>query len=314
MKLTQDHINSLRKWFVDKTGDFVFRYVHNVTAHPEHIIDTEIISVMDDGKIEKQQIPGVITADDVHLSPAVFEKTATPHYSRFFGFTKKNKLRATDPCEDGSSIFFNSATCGFFNAPFLDLVPRPGKRHRFPLPRPSHKDKGDLIAGFVVKGEKGWKYTNWFICSEQFFTLWTLIMFPEGHESLCRDKASPDALKQAMLHTNRLVSNPFKRWYDAAEDNGMDLSRSIQECRNRLVALRYEKGAKETYHLYPCLAMLIYWGELPSDDNVPNSTKELPLSKEWKIPQWCAEAPQGWLRELTLKVAHFDWENDVLPE
>jgi hypothetical protein len=310
-KLTDEQRDLLRQWFLERTGQFVFRYVHNVTARPENIVDTEIVSISDDGKIEKNAIAGEVTAEDVKMTPREFEKAATPHFSRFFGFTKKTKLRENDPC-DGSSIFINSSTCGFFNAPFLELIPRPGKRHRIPLPRPSHRDcRGDLVAGFVAEGEKGWHFTRWFICSEQFLTLWTLVLNPKGHESFSRGKElSLEDARRLLLDTNRLVTNPFKRWYDAVEDQRKDKAEitelQLKECRTRLQALRYEKGAKEYYHLYVCLAMMIHWGEIPSDDNVPNCAKELPLSKWWNLPTESPDTPTGWLPELLQKVAKFD--------
>lgn len=302
MSLTDEQKNKLREWFTEQTKDLVFRQVHSVTAREEDVTDTEVTSINDKGLLDKTSHRGYLPAEESGLSAWEYTRCTIHNYARYFGFTKKVKLRKNDPC-NGQSIFFNSSSCGFFDAPILKLGARAGKRPRVPIVRPFHdKDRGDIVAGFVEKGDKGWRYTQWFICSEAFLNLWTLVMYPDdGYETFIRGKKlTGDALKKVVLEGDYLISNPFKRWCDSLKDADVDICTpsNLETARGKVVALRYEKGAKEFYHLYPCLALMLVWGELPTDENIPNNPREKPV-KTWDLPHG------GWLEALLQEVAEF---------
>lgn len=314
-KLPDDCRASVEKWFKDATSDLIFRRVHNVSCKPEDLVDSEIVGVDERGETTKECVRG-----SPDLPPQQHRDLVTEYYSHYLAWTRKDALRTNDPC-DGNAIFFTAKDCGFFDSRDLKLNQRIGRKTHAPLPHLWRADDpGDIIAGWVERGDKGWKYLRWFICSEAFLNLWTLIMYP-SHPSFPRPPRkgknpkppSEDELRHAIISSGWLISNPFKQLRDSmidvqfnggASDHGSIFTpEMIVQLQSRVRGLRCEKTAKSNCHTYVALAMMIRWGELPTEGNIP-STDAAKVSA-WDLPPAPTDHSETWLMHVLQKYARY---------
>lgn len=135
--------------------------------------------------------------DTTHYTTEQMQKNVELRYKKYFGFTTQTVLRDNDPHE-GVELFFTSNRYAE-----LDITNRMtfkfASRVNSVPPR-----TGDLICGILSPTPQGQdknpKFDRWFICSEQFMRLWTLIMYD--------DHASFDSLtKLPKVETERIRDN-----------------------------------------------------------------------------------------------------------
>lgn len=290
--LNKDQIDNLTKWIRTNTSSLVFRRVHYVNTNDDNLIGSEEIYLDDKNNISKRWYnKATIPQGDKYI-----EEYFTPHYKTYFGFTKNNVLiKETDPASH-EAIFLHSGSCCFFDAPNMCLIPRTHRKDKAPkVPLVKISDKygknGDIVAGLVEKTDKGWKYSQWFICSEQFMTMWSLVMFP-SHE-LFKDK-SDEQLQKDVVNTEMLITNMFKHWKDSYSDSNV----LMKDMKKYMRTLRYEKGAKENCHIYVALVLMTRWGILPTEDNIPN------LDQKIKNNAW--DLPDGWLQWILQTVVKLE--------
>ncbi len=216
----------------------------------------------------------VFRMDDLPENPEL-SKEWEVRCKRFSGVAKKagfRGIRDTDKCPR-VPISFNSGdyselditkTCSFeFN---------PRRRHKV-LPQ-----VGDLICGLVSGGSKP-KFTRWFICSEQFLRMWTLLMY-EDHDSF---KGKTEArLRDFSMTGNKLCTNSFLKWMMALKDNRKQVSQ--EEADKRYWCLRTEYPSRQWVHVYCALVLLARWGELPCKFNIPSNRNTENNMKHWNLP------------------------------
>ena len=99
-------------------------------------------------------------------------------YKNYYGFTNSKKIFDNDKY-NGNEIFF-SKRC--YNE--LDLDNNATANFRKKKMRNKWcPHENQIICGLVEKGEKGYFYRKWFICSPQFKRLWKLIMYADNSVS-----------------------------------------------------------------------------------------------------------------------------------
>jgi len=171
-----------------------------------------------------------------------YRKKCMQEKGKYHGFTNKRALRKDDNWND-KSIYFNPK--GYFELDALNKGTwewfRPHNDQVYQIPY-----QGDLICGIVKNGDKGPYFEKWFLCSEQFMKLVTLLLHPD-HESI--EKA-----RNALAR--RLKSNKFSEWIKS--DEGKNATQD--EIDNRFHRTRYEQGSHHPF-LYMWIGFLVCKGD-----------------------------------------------------
>jgi hypothetical protein len=247
----------------DKLEGLIFRSIKHITLHPEdEIAVTKYAPQVDFIRNEIRNAPkkldggDIVSLSDIERLEGTFlgknqysftsggkdgnfwgkneeKKNLERLYKKYFGFTQ-NYPRIDDPYNN-KSIYFHTNDRREMNPYSLEIVGLK-KRSEHPLPYYDNKES-DLICGYVQYDQhldKRPKYTEWFICSQQFYKMWLLIMYGEQYFETILLKQSinkrgdndieyvdVDALKNMksmdikrwLFSGNRLTSNTFKKWY-----------------------------------------------------------------------------------------------------
>lgn len=127
-------------------------------------------------------------------------------------------------------------------------------------------------------------FWDWFICSEQFMRLWTLIMF-DSHPSYVKNGKPKTILgmKKHLTSGNRLVTDAWLRYTQACEQNEVDVNHD--ESVRRFYVKRHERipGIDS----YVALVLAAVYNEKPTSENVPSLGVGGPIEelqrKEWDI-------------------------------
>lgn len=146
----------------------------------------------------------------------------------------------------------------------------------------------DLVCGRVIKTEKGYAFSHWFTCSEQFLRAWTAMIY-DNHRAfnhIARSSNEVD-LRRRLMCGNRLCTNTYKKWI-----MGGGIPENWDEnTRARYRRLRTESASVKWCHLYAALVTMIRYHELPSPENVPKNQNG-PSATSWDIPR-C------WVQKIT---------------
>lgn len=155
--------------------DFVIREIKTVKAKDLELISYDYIN--DSGFVRTESFPSV----DVALKNVDINKHCNihTHYKDYFGFTTHRALRNND-IYCNQEIFFSRKCYGELNLNGTPITGNFSLRRGFKSIPPRKKQ---FICGLVEMGEKGLFYRKWFICTNEFLTLWTMICEPE-HYSL----------------------------------------------------------------------------------------------------------------------------------
>lgn len=157
------------------------------------------------------------------------------HYADYFGFTTDHSLHKNDVYHD-KEIFFSKkcyAELDWSDRPTGDFVTGEHENHTLPPLADS------MICGLVEMGEKGFFYRKWFVCSRQFWTLWTMVC-DSKNENLkeCR-KTSSGLLKHNLKTFEQLLKELDTSNYNV----GYNFRLSLEEKRHKHYVWNLEKAA-----------------------------------------------------------------------
>jgi hypothetical protein len=130
-----------------------------------------------------------------HNQELQYRKRYILEKGEYYGFTTSRALRKDDTFAN-TPVYFNNKLYQEYNI-MTGKWEKSDHNTSHQLPY-----SGDLICGTVRQGTKGPYFDKWFICSEQFMKLATLVLDPE-HESI---EENHQRLK------NRLRTNKIQEW------------------------------------------------------------------------------------------------------
>lgn len=274
-RLMSDEHENVVKSVRKALGGLIFRRVAAVILqNPE-----QLKMFKDDDKFDTFEGDRIFKRERT-MSDAEYEKNAEYRYSKFNGFTTRTALRGTDR--------YNGAQLEFHSSRYSELNVLDGtftfSKYRGTKVAPR---EGDLICGNVEQNGK--RFEEWFICSEQFYRMWTLVMNSD-HESFTNGKAKggvkPDegeeGIKRFYFSGNRLCTANYKKWRMVRTEEEC----SEKEKSSRYFRLRTEPISREWVHVYAAIVLICRYNEFPSSSNIPrNLEKDAKNLPEWHIPK-----------------------------
>lgn len=272
LRLPNENISELRKNLREKLKKIVFYKVSKVLTLPTDFISARKFN----GPLQSDNITSFEELNTI--SPQDRDRIVEEKYREFQGITSNFSLRGLNNTYNGSPIMFHST-----NYSQLDLLASPKilKRRGTQIPP---KSKHDTIAGIIRTTDYGLEFAYWFVCSEQFMNFWTLL-FNNENEKMMNNYFGPPSQdgitrRSKLFSGDRLMTNEHRKWYLKKRHNNMLLDPDEE----RLI-YTYNRGEfySSFVHVYTCLVLMFYYGELPSKQNVPNNLYgEKMLS--WDIP------------------------------
>ena len=146
--------------------------------------------------------------------------------------------------------------------------------------------EGDLIAMVVAPpAKKGDLPTAlyWCIISEQFMRMCILLLH-DHHPTFNHYGPSPERMKRRLMSGNRLMTNSFSKWVVSHQDTNR--KPDAEEAVKRYYHLRTERSSVGYIHIYNAIVLMVRYGEIPGDNNVPNNLSLDGLSVEkWDLPR-----------------------------
>ncbi|HSA76098.1 MAG TPA: hypothetical protein VLE02_01015 [Nitrosarchaeum sp.] len=216
-----------------------------------------------------------------------YDRNMEVRFSQFNGIANRNALKKKNDCYDNCPIVFHSKNFCTFNVLDGSLTLTPTNSGFYVPPRINDVvvkkggvsriiKTGDLLCGTVDRNANGeLEYSKWFICSEQFYRLWSLV---------CDDNYIPVRTeKQANKYKSgtKLATNAHLRWFLGIQQAG--ISYSTNEFKLKYYRSRVEAAAVKYTHLYSMFGLLLKYGEIPCKCNVPVTQGYYTL-KEWHVP------------------------------
>jgi hypothetical protein len=182
------------------------------------------------------------------------------------------------------------------------------------IPRTGDFDESDMVCGQV--DEEG-RFKWWFICSQQFFRMWTCLFRPENESSLVepnkRKRIETEGLKKFIFKHNILMTNSsFRKEHLRCHSYNLP----VDGLKDKLHLIRFEPSFKKYVHVYCALVMFGKFGINFEDEEVPDSKTELaqkyPL-KKWDLPEGYKDRLKDRMREFVARKRGFkdlkeDWE------
>ncbi len=206
-----------------------------------------------------------------------WERNIEFQYRNYCGWSSKTALRSNDRFSD-RYIFYEKKNFGTFDPIHFQINAEGGGLDAVSPPR-----EGDLLCGIVHPDASGnLCYTKWFICSEQFYRAWTLMMY-DAHPSFTKAEQKACGAKTYWMSGNRLMTNNYLKWILGSQERGITPSDSEQ--KDRYWHQRCEKIARTWIHIYCAQVLIIRYNESPSDDNVPvvRGVESRPYA-HWHLP------------------------------
>jgi hypothetical protein len=293
-----DPSDSLRTILKERFGCLIFRRIEKVHVAQKNYINTVHARPSADGISMETTVYGVgemppaFTATEAAQN--VFE-----NYSQFSITTSTDAQRKEADNYMGRPIKGHSDNYADFDLVNFTFVP---------CERTMRPREADLVCGVVdtrgIDALGGSKetltYSIWFVCSEQFFRFWTLIMLnyhssydkiiekPRGGKDSRRFTAADElALKRKVMAGNHLMTNGYRKWMlSCAQDRvgGRSVESVEDEIQKRFWVHRTECAANWV-HYYAALILIVRYKEMPCDHNVPNNLNSGPFMTEWDLPQ-----------------------------
>ena len=234
----------------NKLKRFVFRRVSSVT-------NFQLSQIRYYTKPDEYKKIGTIE----FLSDQEIEKNVEFRYHDYYGWSSKTTLRKPDAFTK-KSIFFEKKYFGIFDPILLQIKPETATQKDVAPPR-----KGDLLCGVVESSSQGkLYYSQWFICSEQFYRAWTLLMY-DTHSAFKKAEQKKCGAKAYWMSGNRLMTNNYIKWLLGCEKIGV--VPSDKEQKKRYWHQRCEQIARTWIHVYCALVIIVRYDELPSEFNIP---------------------------------------------
>ena len=188
----------------------------------------------------------------------------------FHGCTSPFSLRETDKYKN-KQMPFSKQGYAVLDPITLEMIPA----KLLATPR-----VGDLICG-IVDAETGEPFFDkWFVCSEQFYRCYTLILF-KNHVSFknAYKRQSPD---EYWMSGNRLMTNSYLKWLLSLDEHKLPIP--PEENKQRCWALRSEPMSVNWVHIYCAMVKLVRYKEFPSASDVPMNKSGLTYS-QWHLPE-----------------------------
>lgn len=244
-------MNKIKSAFAVAFGELVFDRVESLNLDTFLSLNkyTPVMNGTGEFDIAIQSLP-----QNAEFTPEEFRQIIEDKWLKFDGETKSGYVfDSKDFCEP----LFNKGLFKFKKA--QTQIP----------PRVQIKgySQADLICGFV---DKNGQFTDWFICSEQFYLLWKVIM---GRTKIARKK---------LMSGNRLNTNSFRKWMLACKTYGVEMR--FEDAYNRYWKYRFERCAIEHVHIYSAIALMVIYGELPNKKNIPINHANGPVMRYWDLP------------------------------
>lgn len=251
---------TLKQAFHHQFKQLIFRRVSSCYVKPEALIKKEQIILNADGTVNSKTVNG--------------DNFSRAFYSSYYGYTAPLVLRGNDT-HPGESIYFSSEKeCDLNEYGILMNLTKQNKGEPPAL--------GSLIAGYPSPGpplgHKTTPYQRWFKCSEQFYKLWTLLIY-EDHP--IKFKLSPHRILSQLSTCN--LQEDLKRI-----TNGYQKKLTIEqyaEYVNKLYLIKTESWSRiPFFYQYLCQRLIF-----PDEEvNMNSLTKEnkMIIEKIVKNLQW----------------------------
>ena len=251
--------------------NLVFRRVKSVHTHAPRVFDLHELD--DNGQVVVTQIS---QSNQHTITREQMEQNVVEKCSSYYFFTQTSVLRDNDHTGKVTIRGIHSHKIDFvIGGAYMGYIPSMTKDV---MPR-----VGDLVCGCVGHNVKGYAFTQWFICSDQFFHAWTAAMYPDC-EALRRNPTDDESkIHRYLMSGNRLCTNSYLKYQEGCKDSNVDFS--IEERRKRFYALRTEIYSISYVHVYAALVLMIRYGEVPNEHNVPNNLNQDPKLKAWVLPE-----------------------------
>ena len=166
---------SIRLLLKEIWKNFIFREVKTVKTKDPHMVTYQYVN--NSGFVRSEKYPTLVDAQK--KVPYEYSKNIQVHYRDYFGFTTDRTIRNNDIYYN-QEIFFSKKCYGELNLDNKNITGEFSYRRGFKTVPPNAKQ---YICGLIEHGEKGLFYRKWFVCSDEFLTLWTMICEPD-HYSL----------------------------------------------------------------------------------------------------------------------------------
>ena len=277
--------------FKRATASYVFATVCGVNVHPAEPITTAQVYPDSTGKLHTRVFPldqtPVFTEDErirsieEHASKfSLIVKSATGTGA---GTSKDRVAKATYTAHSNNQAHWNPVTFRFvaINGASPTLLPRVGERV-CGLP---YESKGR-------NGRESLRY--WFVCSEQFYRFVRAIN-SDGASLAKEFGTDPEMVRRKLFAGNTLNTFAYGRWLMACHDHHLASGNSqIESTPERIEKLfywhRFEALSLDFPHIYSALTLILLFGELPCQGNVPFNRDLGPVCKTWELPEGWIEA------------------------
>lgn len=261
----------------------------NIIVEMEYFTDQEIFEL--DREISNESSTNVILPEDIRcvlqniFKDLIFRKvnvTVETSFS-FHGYSHQRCMRENDE-HMNINILFHSKDYAEFDVENCTFEwTRKGSMIK---PR-----KDDIICGILddnTNHQGKLKYKYWFIASDQFLKMWTMVMY-DDHRSFksktflghtCDDNAQKfeNMLYNKLFSENTLCTAPFKRITLKQDITAKDVT--------------YEPTSIRWMHVYAAIVLICCYHEIPCShprtNNIPitidRDGNQVPQSYEWDIP------------------------------
>jgi hypothetical protein len=217
-----------------------------------------------------------------------YEKRVQEEYYNYFGTTVSLDTRSRYRPAEEEPICFEMKNYSQFDFRTMKFD-ESEKRYKCRVPPRAMIRRGrkivrpaDLLCGTVKNEGETWYYDKWFVCSEQFLRLWTLITYKE-HGSFISLYGSNDLeeMRRKIMSGNRLNTNAYAKWVMTCQQNALNMRG--EEMEQRFNIQRTEYISKQWVHMYSAVALLALYGELPNTENIPHNLDGEHHMKRWNL-------------------------------
>ncbi len=152
---------------------------------------------------------------------------------------------------------------------------------------------GERVSIDVQDDARPLQVKAWFPCSYQFYRMVTLFTCGPYHSFRKCIKGSQDEqrkrLKEKMMSGSQLATNAYNRRRLACLDHAIDFDPRSPENMKAYIPLKTEMCSYDFSHFYNAIVIVMYFGIVPTDHNVPYSmendmSKSSFNMKHWHIP------------------------------
>lgn len=264
-------------------GTFVFRRVKSVN------FAQKVVPVYSKYTLPDEE-PEVVSR--ASLSREELDKSVRITCSSFRGLTDARSMR-----EEPDTIYEKVVS---FSSDAYHIFDVAGLTFELIKSEPVTPIAGDLLCAFFSSTSPSHNMRipvadAWFIASDQHLRALTAIMY-DRHDSLTSivAKNTPreeynQKLKEKLFCGNRLMTNSWLKMKLAHEQNGVVFPR--EQSIKAYWHLRTDNASKYWVDVWAALVLIGRYGELPSDDNVPNTKGGdcSYLRKKWHLPEGFVE-------------------------